>query len=116
MRENPEGRDVWRIIATYVFIPLCSCLAGSTATYFGQVRQIQEKQIEYGQRISASERALIAEQIDRKNADETKDKVTEARVTNILRNMEQVIAQNTEIVKQNTEVIALIKIQRNMTP
>lgn len=109
-----EGRDVWRILATFVFIPLCSCLMGSSATYFVQVRQLREAQIEHAQRLSSNERLILSESQERKYADESKEKVIETRVTNILRNMEQVIAQNTEIVKQNTEIIALIKVQQQI--
>ena len=113
MREQ-EGHDVWRILATFVFIPMASFSIGCTGTYFVQCKVMRETQIEYGQRIAASEKAIINEQFDRKAADDEKDKVTEVRVTNILRNMEQVISQNTEIVKQNTELIALIKVQQQM--
>lgn len=115
MRDS-EGRDVWRILATFVFIPIASFSIGSTGTYFIQTRQIRETQIEYGQRIATAERALLSEVADRRAGDDSKDKVTETRVTNILQDMRQLIMQNTEIIKQNSEIIAMIKVQQNLKP
>ena len=107
---------MWRILATFVFIPIASFSIGSTGTYFVQTRQIRETQIEYGQRIATAEKALLSEVADRRLGDESKDKVTENRVTNILADMRQLIAQNTEIIRQNSEIIAMIKVQNNIKP